>query len=335
MDWNSIWTSITSFFTNNFWSIIAWIATLFVGIIVIKILLNIIRRMLNRSKMEKVAQNFLFTFIKFGLYFVLVLLLLRMLGVELSGVLTAVSALILAVGMALQNIIANVANGIIVVTSKIFKKGDFVEVNGVSGSVEGINFLFCTLMTTDNKKITIPNSDILNNPVTNYGANKVRRVDFTFGVAYESDVELVKKIITDVMVSNGKVILEPKAPFCRLKTLNASSIDFFANCWVDTEDYWDVYYYVVENVYNEFKRNDISIPYNQVEIRERKDNVKMPVIKDKLPERVEKERHQVKGHLDLENADLMAIFKRHPRKNKDNKKEIKEDQKIEKTKENK
>lgn len=321
MDWNAIWSSITSFFTNNFWNIIAWVATLFVGIIIIKICLNIIHKLLDKSKMEKVAQNFLFAFIKFGLYFVLVLILLRMLGVELSGVLTAISALILAVGMALQNIIANVANGIIVVTSKIFKKGDFVEVNGVSGSVEGINFLFCTLMTTDNKKVTIPNSDILNNAVTNYGANKTRRVDFTFGVAYESDVELVKKIVLDVMTSNGKVMLEPKAPFCRLKTLNASSIDFVANCWVDTEDYWDVYYYVIEHVYNEFKRNNISIPYNQLEIRERKDNVKMPVIKDSLPERVEKERHQTKGHLDLENADLMAIFKKHPRKNKENTKD--------------
>lgn len=313
MDWNTIWTNITTFFTNNFWGIVAWIATLLIGIVVIKIILNIVYRLLNKSKMEKVTQNFLLAFVKFGFYFILVLILLRMLGVELSGVLTAISALILAVGMALQNIIANVANGIIVVTSKIFKKGDFISVNGVDGCVEGINFLFCTLMTTDNKKVTIPNSDILNNPVTNYGANKVRRVDFTFGVAYESDVDLVKKIIIDVMMSNGKVILEPKAPFCRLKTLNASSIDFFANCWVDTEDYWDVYYYIIEHVYNEFKRNNISIPYNQIEVRERKDNIVMPVIKEKLPKRIEKERTVAKKHLDLEHTDLIALLKKHPK----------------------
>ena len=92
MDWNAIWSSITSFFTNNFWNIIAWVATLFVGIIIIKICLNIIHKLLDKSKMEKVAQNFLFAFIKFGLYFLLVLILLRMLGVELSGVLTAISA---------------------------------------------------------------------------------------------------------------------------------------------------------------------------------------------------------------------------------------------------
>ena len=262
MDWNQVWSSITAFFTNNFWSIIAWIATFFIGIVIIKIVLNVVRRLLNKSKMEKVAQNFLYNIIKFCFYFVLVMILLKMMGVDLGGVLTAISALILAVGMALQNIIANVANGIVVVTSKIFKKGDYVSVNGVEGSVDGINFLFCTLITTDNKKITIPNSDILNNPVTNFGANKTRRVDFMFSVAYESDVEQVKQIVLDVMHSNGKVMLEPKAPFCRLKVLNASSIDFVANCWVDSEDYWDVYYYIIENVYNEFKRNNISIPYN-------------------------------------------------------------------------
>ena len=134
-----------------------------------------------------------------------------------------------------------------------------------------------------------------------------------FSVAYESDVEQVRKIVLDVMTSNGKVRLDPQ-PFCRLKFLSASSIDFAANCWVDAEDYWDVYYYVIETVFNEFKRNKISIPYNQLEIRDRKDNVKMPVKKDPLPERVEKERKQEKESFDLENADLTAIFKKRPKK---------------------
>lgn len=109
------------------------------------------------------------------------------------------------------------------------------------------------------------------------------------------------------MRSNGKVYLENKAPFCRLKVLGASSLDFAANCWVDAEDYWDVYYYVVENVYNEFKRNNISIPYNQLEVRNREDNVVMPVIKDALPERVEKVRN-TKKHVSLEDAGLKEIL---------------------------
>ena len=175
----------------------------------------------------------------------------------------------------------------------MFKKGDYIIVEDREGSIVDINFLFVTLMTTDNKRITIPNSIIVNNAVVNSGANAQRRVDFTFSVAYESDVELVKKIVTDCMLSNGKVYdTQDKKPFCRLKTLGASSLDFFANCWCDTEDYWDVYYYVMETVYNEFKKHNISVPYNQLEVRQRTDTVDMPFVDGPLPQRVEKVRPQ-------------------------------------------
>lgn len=312
MDWAGIWESIKTFFTNNIWNIIGFFAALIIGIIIVKLILNMTRKIMSKTKMEKVAQGFLYVVIKFALYLILVLILLSILGVSMTGVVTAISALLLAVGMALQNNIANVANGIIIVSSHMFKKGDYIIVNGVEGSIEQINFLFTTIVTTDNKKITIPNSTIINNSVVNSGANKIRRIDFTFGVAYESDVELVKKIVIDVMMSDGRVLLDPP-PFCKLKVLNSSSIDFFANCWVDKEDYWDVYYYIIENVYNEFKRNNISIPFNQIEVRERKDEVKMPINERPLPERVEKTRKQDK-HFDLENADLTAYFKKIKRK---------------------
>ena len=306
MNWGKIWNDITTFFKNNIWNIVLFIAILLVGIIVIKIVLNITKKLLSKTKMEKIAQQFICTILKFVMYLALILLLLTRIGVEVTGILTACSAIILAVGMALQNCIANVANGIIIISSKMFKKGDYIITGGVEGSVSDINFLFTTLVTADNKKITLPNSNILNGEVTNLGAFPKRRVDFLFSVAYETDVELVKKIVTDVMKSNGKIYLEP-APFCRLKFLNVSSIDFASNCWCDNEDYWEVYYYVIENVYNEFKRNNISIPYNQLEIRERKDEVVMPVVAQALPERVEKEREE-DNNFDLENDSLGKIF---------------------------
>ena len=177
-----------------------------------------------------------------------------------------------------------------------------------------INFLFTTIMTSDNKKITIPNSTIINSSVINSGANATRRIDLTFSVAYESDVEKVKKIVVDVMKSDGRVLLEP-APFCRLKTLGASSIDFFANCWVDGEDYWDVYYYIMETVYNEFKKNKISIPYNQIEVRNRTDKVVLPYDKEPLQKRVEKVRVEKKHRINLETDSLTELFK-HKKKNK-------------------
>ncbi len=317
MDWAKIWDNICTYFKTNVWNIVWFFAILVIGIIVIKILLAVIRKVLKHTRMEKIAQQFICTILKFILWLLLVLLLLSQLGVEVTGILTAFSAVILAVGMALQNAISNVANGIIIISSRMFKKGDYIITSGVEGKISDINFMFTTLITNDNKKITMPNSDLLNNSVTNLGAFPKRRVDFMFSAAYESDVETVKKIITDVMVSNGKVYLEP-APFCRLKVLNASSIDFAANCWCDNEDYWDVYYYVTENVYNEFKRKNISVPYNQLEIRERKDKVVMPVAGKSLPKRVEKERPE-KEENSLES--LTKIFNHKKKESKKSKKE--------------
>ena len=325
MDWKNLWNSIVDFFTGNIWKIVSFFATLFIGIIIIKLIVNVVTKIFNKAKMEKIAQQFIRTIIKFCLYLLLALVLLSIIGIQISGIITTLSAMILAVGMALQKNIANLANGIIIVSTKMFKKGDFITVGGVSGSITDINFLFVTLTTPDNKKITLPNNTIINSEVINAGANKVRRVDFTFSVAYETDVELVKSIVLDVMKSNGKIYInDDKKPFCRLKTLGASSLDFFAYCWCDKEDYGDVLYYVTETVYNEFKKNNVSIPYTQFEIRNRTDNVIMPYNKENLPERVEKVRKNEKT-FNLETADLVGFFRNSKRK----KEEKNEEKKIE------
>lgn len=324
MDWSGIWNSIVNYFETNVWNIVWFFVILLVGVLLIKVILGLVRKMLSKTKMEKIAQQFICTALKFCLWLVLILLLLSQVGIEISGILTAISALILAVGMALETNMANLANGIVIVSNHMFKKGDYIIVDGVEGNITDINFLFTTLLTSDNKKVTLPNSTIVNSSVINLGANEKRRIDFTFSVAYESDVELVKKIVTDVMKSDGRVYLDP-APFCRLKTMNASSLDFFANCWCDNEDYWDVYYFVMEWVYNEFKRNKISVPFNQLEVRERKDNVKLPVVGKKLPERVEKVREAKKDN------DMFNLLKQKMHI-KENKKEKKKAEKVKKEK---
>ena len=326
MDFAALWQSIKDYFTGNYMSIIKFFAALVIGIIVIKIVLSVIRKIFSRTKMEKMAQNFLITIIKFCLWLLLILILLSIIGVEISGILTAVSAVVLAIGMALQSNIANLANGIVIVSTKMFKKGDFISVAGSDGCISEINFLFTTLITTDNKRITIPNSAIVNGAVVNYGANPKRRVDFTFTVAYESDLEAVKNTVIAVMKSNGCVYLDPE-PFCKLKVLGSSGLDFFANCWVDSSDYWNVYYYVIENVYNEFKKQGISIPYDQREVRIRTDVVNLPFNNAPLPERVEKERKEEKSRLkeivDEVNKDLKERRRRlkikNGKKNKENK----------------
>ena len=307
MNWNKIWNSITDFFSRNAWNIVIFFAVMFIGIIVIKLVLNITRRILNKTKMEQIAVGFIMAILKFVFYLFLIIILLSIVGIEITGIVTALSAVFLSVGLALQNTIANVANGIIIVSSKMFKKGDYIAVNGVEGAITQINFLYVTLLTPDNKRITLPNNALLNNVVTNFDSNNTRRVNFSFEVGYENDVELVKKVVIDCMKSNGLVRLDP-VPFCRLNGMGASNLQFTARCWCDREDYWTVYFDLMETVFNEFKRHKISIAYNQVEIRERTDTPPVPVVGNALPARVEKKRNN-RRHFDLEDADLTQIFK--------------------------
>ncbi len=306
MNWQAIWQSIVNFFCGNVWNIVTFIAVLVFGIIVVKLSINILKRMLRRTHMEPIAVGFIMAIVKFLLYLILTLILLEILGIGITWIVTAFSAVFLAVGLALQNNIANLANGIIIVSSGMFKKGDYIAVAGVEGSITQINFLYITLVTPDNKRITVPNNKILNDIVTNYDSNNTRRVNFEFEVAYENDVEVVKQTVIECMQSNGLVRLDP-APFCRLKSMGDNNLLFVARCWCDREDYWTVYYDITETVFNEFKRRNIAIAYQQLEVRQRTDNPVNPVDGQCLPSRVEKQRKN-KRHFDLENGDLKELF---------------------------
>lgn len=315
MDFGAIWETIKNYFAENYMSYVRFFAVFIIGIIVIKILLKIMSGVFRR--MEPVAKRFLLAIFKFVFWLTLILVLLSVVGVEITGMLTAVSAVLLAIGMALESNIANLANGIVIVSSHMLKKGDFITVGDTSGCVTEINFLFTTLTTLDNKRVTIPNSTIVNSAVVNAGANPKRRVDITFSVAYESDVELVKRTVIGVMRSNGKVYLDPE-PFCKLKTIGESSLDFFSNCWCDSEDYWDVYYYLMENVYNEFKKNGIVIPYRQVEVREKRGAETLPFDNSPLPERKEKARKKEGGDNFMEKVKKKVDSKKAQKEQKKN-----------------
>lgn len=278
---SKLWNDIVTFFSTKYLNIILFFLVLLVGILLIKLVITVIKKGMSKGKMERIAQSFILNILRYVLYLILVLILLSMMGIQINGIITALSAALLAIGMALQDNISNLANGIIVVSQKMIRKGDYISVNGTDGTVEDINFLFTTLKTPDGKKVYIPNSTLTKNSLYNFGINGSRRVDFTFSVAYDTDVEKVKKIVTDVMYSCDKAATTP-APFCKLKTLGSSSLDFFANCWCLSGDYWDVYYYVTENVFNEFKKAGVSVPYAQTEVRIRTDEVIMPVKEETL-----------------------------------------------------
>ena len=324
MDWGAIWQDIKDFFTGNGWAILGFFVTLIVGFIIVKLLIKLCRKLLSKTKLERIAQKFILSIVKVALYLIWILILLSELGISITGIVAALSAAVLAVGLALQDSLANLANGIIIVSGKFFKEGDYIYVDGVEGTVKNINLLSTTILTSDNKTITLPNSHIVNNPMTNFNREKTRRVDFEFDVAYDTDIQKAKQIIDEVVKSDGRIYLEPK-PFMGLKSLNENSIKIVLNVWVDNEDYWDVYYYLIENIFNQLKKNNISIPFNQLEVRLRNDEAKMPFDPTPLPVRIEKVRKQEKKQNIFEMG--LESIKNHKKHQKKAEKELKKLQK--------
>lgn len=324
MDWGAIWQDIKDFFTGNGWAILGFFVTLIVGFIIVKLLIKLFRKLLAKTKLERIAQKFILSIVKVALYLIWILILLSELGISITGIVAALSAAVLAVGLALQDSLANLANGIIIVSGKFFKEGDYIYVDGVEGTVKNINLLSTTILTSDNKTITLPNSHIVNNPMTNFNREKTRRVDLEFDVAYDTDVEKAKSVINEVVQSDGRIYLEPK-PFMGLKSLNENSIKIVLNVWVDNEDYWDVYYYLIENIFNQLKKNNISIPFNQLEVRLKTDEAKMPFDPTPLPVRIEKVRKQEKKQNIFEMG--LESIKNHKKHQKKAEKELKKLQK--------
>lgn len=288
MDWNQIWLSIQDFFVDKAWPLINALLILFFGIIIVKTILLITKRTLGRSKIEIITQTFINNVLKYALYIMLLIIVLQSLGVPATAFVAVLSAMGLAIGLALKDSLSNLANGIIIIGTKPFKVNDLVNINGVEGRVKSIQILTTTLTTKDNKEIILPNSDVLTKPMINYSANPTRRVDFHFIVARESDIRFACQTILTVMNSDGRTLTTPE-PSANLDKIDENGLDIFATCWCDNDDYWDVYYYVNENVYSEFNRLGIRLPYQQTEIRIRDDQVNL-VNYGELPKRVEKER---------------------------------------------
>lgn len=306
MNWQEMWDKIVNWFQGNWTNLIWFGIVLVVGTALIITFLFLLRRIMRRKGVDEIAIRFVVTILRFVLFLVLILLLLHILGVPINGLTMAISAGILAVGYALRDFLSNIASGMILVGSKKYKAGDFIQImSGSSVMVEGlvadINILFTTLKTYDSTKVTVPNNTLTSHPIINLGSYRMRRVAITMPVGYESDTQLVKKTLIDVMKSCGKVYLDPE-PLCRLKNLGSSSLDFFLTCYCDSEDYWDVYFYIMDYGFDALKAAGITVPFQQITISQRGDTPN-PIAYDHLPERVEKQRAVERKKLTMEDIE--------------------------------
>ncbi len=170
-----------------------------------------------------------------------------------------------AIGLALQGAFSNFAGGIMILIFRPFRVGDYIESSGLSGTVKDISIFYTVLQTVDNKHITIPNGTLMNSSVTNYSAEKTRRLDIDFSVAYNSDIEKVKSIILE-KVNQHETALNAPSPFCRLTSHGNNSLVFTLRVWCEAQYYWDLKFDLIEEIKNEFDKNNIVIPYQQIDI---------------------------------------------------------------------
>lgn len=265
MSFDSIKTLFSQEIINELPHYFGALVVLAIGWIAINIIVSVIKNGLVKKGADATLIPFIGSLSNSLLKVALVISLLGMVGIKTTSFVTILGTVGLAVGFALRDSLGNFAAGVIVLIFKPVKVGDFVEAGGISGTVKEIQ-IFSTILTTgDNKTITLPNSKIANNAVVNYTTQSTRRVEWIFGIGYGDDFEKAKTIIRERLVKDERVLQDP-APFVRVSNLGASSVDITTRAWVLKDNFWPVYYDVLEDIKKEFDGQGISFPFPQTEI---------------------------------------------------------------------
>lgn len=228
-------------------------------------ILNTYHKLLRKKKIEPLLESFTSSIIKTILYVILLFIVVGIVGVKATSLVTVLGTAGIAVGLALQGSLANLAGGVLILFFKPFSKGDYIVANGLEGIVEKIQILYSVLYTIDNKVIIVPNGQLANNSIINVTKNPERRLDLVFSVAYNTSIEKVKEILNKIANEHPNV-LKDKPINIRLATQNTSSLDFIFRVWVKTEKYWDSNFDFIELVKKEFDLNNIEIPYQKIDI---------------------------------------------------------------------
>ena len=185
--------------------------------------------------------------------------------IKITSLLAALSAAGVAIGLGLQDSVAQIASGVQILLSRPFKNGDFVEVNGLAGNVAEIRFMNTIITTADNKRIVIPNSDLTKNRIINYSAEENRRVDLNFSIGYGDDIAKAKAVVLETAMALPQVLHEPQPEVC-VSSHGSSSVELVARLWCKSEDYWNVYFAMQENVKLAFDKNKVNIPFEQLDV---------------------------------------------------------------------
>lgn len=245
-------------------TIIIAIALVVAGYFLAKFAKKLVVKAMKTKNVDPSVYNFIKRIVSVGINFIFIMAALSMF-INVGSLIAAVGAAGVTAGLGLQATVAQFASGIQILMNRPFKTGDFVELNGVAGSVADIRFMHTVITTPDNKRITIPNSHITSNHIINYSAENVRRVDFNFSISYSDNIEKAKAVIMETALANELILKDP-APVVYVQSHEASAISLTARVWCAVDKYWDVYFAMQENVKLALDKNGINIPFNQLDV---------------------------------------------------------------------
>ncbi len=255
------WTMILSYAPKVLLALI----TLFIGLKIIKAILNVMDKMMAKRDMDQTLRPFVISLIGWGLKIMLFISIASMVGVETTSFVAVLGAAGLAVGLALQGTLANFAGGVLLMVFKPYKVGDLIEAQGHIGVVDEIQIFTTQLTSLDHKKVIVPNGAISNGDIVNYTTLGKIRVDLTVGISYNASIDKAKEILMTVLRENEHVLQDP-APFVGVSELGDNSVNMAVRPHTSPEHYWDVYFDVYEKSKKALDANDISIPFPQMDV---------------------------------------------------------------------
>ena len=245
-------------------NIVAALAIIIVGLIIARMISNAVNRLMISRKIDATVADFLSALVRYGIIAFTLIAALGRVGVQTASVIAVLGAAGLAVGLALQGSLSNLAAGVLLVMFRPFRAGEYVD-GGVAGTVLSVQIFSTTMRTADGKIIVIPNGKIIAGNIINFSREPVRRNEFIIGVAYDSDIDQVKQILTNIIQSEDR-ILKDREMTVRLNELGASSINFVVRVWSNSGDLQNVYWDVLERIKREFDAAGISFPYPQMDV---------------------------------------------------------------------
>lgn len=251
------------------WTIIKAILVFIIGRFVIRMINKLVRRILTKRDFDPSVKTFVGSLVNVTLMILLIISVVGALGVQTTSFAALLASAGVAIGMALSGNLSNFAGGLIILLFKPYKVGDYIESQGVGGTVKEIQIFHTILLTADNKNIYIPNGSLSSGVVTNIGREPTRRVEWTFGVDYGSDYEQVKRVIESVLAQDARILNDP-APFIALSALADSSVNVVVRAWVKSPDYWGVFFDTNKAIYATFNAEGIGFPFPQLTVHQAK-----------------------------------------------------------------